>query len=154
EIALRPVAVSLHGWTAAFLGHGDDPHSRLWAGLKESLARGSVREALLVGLDFAAILKEQGADDDDYGRLVAELSLLSRSGGIPTSDRNLLAGVLADAERGIATVAQICHAADSVAIRWTEPDLLGLEIAPSCCGTSAPSGASSATRPDRAWAAN
>jgi hypothetical protein len=90
--------------------------------LAQSIAGSCPWEAVLLGLDFAAILAEDGAAAE-LARLAAEVRPLAMSGGLPCRGRNLLAPILDAAERGSATIAEIRHAADALALCWTEPEL-------------------------------
>jgi hypothetical protein len=118
----RPPEPARGGWTAAFADQGAPAREHLWALLAESIASGFPWEAALLGLDFAALLAKDGAIAE-LARLAAEVRPLAEPGGLPCRGRNLLAPVLSAAERGSATLDQIRHAADAVALCWTEPEL-------------------------------
>ena len=118
----RPPEPARGGWTAAFADDGAPARERLWSLLAESIASGCLWEAALLGLDFAALLAENGAAGE-LARLAAEVRPLAEPGGLPCRGRNLLAPVLNDAERGSVTLDQIRHAADAVALCWTEAEL-------------------------------
>jgi len=109
-------------WTAAFAEGGSRVCERFWAVLAESMARGCPWEATLLGLDFVA-MRAEDASAAELARLAAEVRPLALPGGLPLWGRSLLAGALAAIERGSATVDQIRHVADSVALHWTEPEL-------------------------------
>ena len=110
------------GWPAAFADEEAPARERLWPLLAKSIASGCPWEAALLGLDFAAVLAQDGAEDE-LARLAAEVRPLAEPGGLPCRGRNLLAPVLSAAEEGAATLDQIRHAADAMALCWTEPEL-------------------------------
>ncbi len=118
----RPPEPARGGWTAAFADEEAPAREHLWALLAESIGGGSPWEAALLGLDFAALLAQDGAAGE-LARLAAEVRPLAEPGGLPRRGRNLLAPVLSAAEQGSATLDQIRHAADVVALCWTEPEL-------------------------------
>jgi len=118
----RPPEPARGGWTAAFADEGEPAREQLWPLLAESIANGCPWEAALLGLDFAALPAKDGAPSE-LARLAAEVRPLAEPGGLPYRGRNLLEPVLSAAERGAATLDQIRHAADAVALCWTEPEL-------------------------------
>ncbi len=118
----RPPAPARGGWTAAFADEVEADREHLWSLLAQSIADSCPWEAALLALDFAALLARDGTAGE-LARLAAEARPLAQAGGLPRRGRNLLAPVLSAAEQGSATLDQIRHAADVVALCWTEPEL-------------------------------